>query len=240
MSELSQKSIVIAVIDSGIDISVSGLSEYVLMQEGIRLNGEGSIIESEDIRIDNVHGTAVALAIRHICKNVKFLSFNILDRNLLSDARVLTYSLKKAIIDKPDIIHLSLGTTMWRHKSKLKKIINEAKKANIVVVAAANNEGYRSYPSHLKHVVGVKSTHLCNYNDYYYRGGFFYAPNEVKGINGICELQYGCSMTGNSMGAAFITGHIANILFKNRSYNYENILGILKQEANSFKHSDKR
>lgn len=198
----------IAVIDSGIDREVHDLESSVKTVTGFRVNEEGYIIEDAYKPVKNGHGTAIALIIKHICSNVEFISVNILNENLQADGRVLVHAMAQTLHFKPDIIHMSLGTTKWRHILPIKRIVGQARKSNIVVVAAANNEGLRSYPAYIKGVVGVKAFGRGGYEDIYFDKGFFHAPSHAMGIPGMEELK-AKNQVGTSMAAAYITGAIA-------------------------------
>lgn len=200
---------------------------------GFKMSDEGTIIEDCTIKVRHEHGTAIALIIKQLCKKVKFISINILDENLLTDGRILIRAFKSAIGYVPDIIHLSLGTTRCRYKLELKKLVKDANSKNIIVVSAANNEGRRSYPAYLKYVIGVKSGDYKSYMEYEYKKGFFYSPYNISQIDGMNELQ-NKNMCGSSIAAAYITGHIATIKYKNYSQENYEIIKELKLNANTF------
>ncbi|URZ05981.1 hypothetical protein CLROS_013130 [Clostridium felsineum] len=149
------------------------------------------------------------MIIKDICNDVEFIDINILNDKLTTDGRILVHAFKKAILCNPDIIHLSLGTTRWRYKFPLKKLVNEALKKDVTIVAAASNDGAQSYPVAIKGVIGVKGYETSDKFGFYYSEGFFYAPVDTKNIRDISELKYGKSIIGNSMSAAYITAHIA-------------------------------
>lgn len=173
------------------------------------MNDEGYIVEDQSLKPRHEHGTAIAMIIRDIFENVEFISVNILNERLTTDGRVLIHAFREALLYKADIIHLSLGTTRWRYKFPLKRLVKEAAKNDVIVVSAANNQGIKSYPAFINGVVGVKGNMALNKSEFSYNDGFFYAPMETKDIVGINELQHGDRAIGNSMAAAYITGHIA-------------------------------
>jgi subtilisin family serine protease len=213
MIENNKNKIVIAVIDSGIVTSVSDLQNYVIKSTGYRVNSEGFISELPDIKPNGLHGTAVALIIRDICKNVKLISINILNERMATDSRIMIYAMNEVLKFNPDIIHMSLGTTNWRYRSYLKKIVSMANEKNIIIVAACNNSGFWSYPASINGVIGVKSakTNTIRKNIYYKKKKFYYAPYTMQDIYGVDALLESGKMMGTSMAAAYITGHIANI-----------------------------
>lgn len=206
----ADKKIGIVVIDSGIDTTISDLALYVKKSTGFRINSEGYIVEDESMPHVYEHGTAVAMIIRHLCPEVEIRSINIFDKELVTDGRIMLCALDRAVDYKPDIIHMSLGTTRWIYKFSLAKLVKKALQNNTVIVSAANNEGLKSYPAYLKRVIGVKGAKIQNVDEYFFEDKFFYAPYGIKGINGIGELEFKES-AGSSMAAAYITGHLAAI-----------------------------
>lgn len=215
--ERSGRTVKIAVIDSGINTEICNLNECVIYSTGFEINSEGYIKENSTLPVRDLHGTIVAVIIRHICRDVEFISLNILDENLSTDARVLAYSLSCVFDYKPDIIHMSLGTVKKRYILPLRKIVKEAKRLNIPIVAAAHNSGKVSYPAYLKDVIGVKSDMFDNCTQYSYKDGFFYAPAGTQGIHCIQEIPAMRNARGTSMSAAYITGHLAKMLKNNLS-----------------------
>lgn len=224
----SKKLITIIIIDSGIDISKSDLDKYTNKETGFIFKN-GCIFEEANSRVKNKHGTTIALIIKNICKNVEFISMNILNENLRADGRVLIYALKQALLLKPDIIHLSLGTTNLRYFFSFKKIIKQAKKSNIIIVAAASNNRSKSYPACLKGVVGVKGDLRLSNLDFRYKHSLFYAPFNTKGIKEIDDIMY--DGAGNSMAAAYITGHIACVKFFYNETENSKVIEYLKYNA---------
>jgi subtilisin family serine protease len=228
------KLIKIAVIDSGIDKNKLDLQMYVNTSIGFRINSTGFIVEEKCMEIQHPHGTFIALIIKSICNNVEFISINILNEKLTTDARVLIQALEYSLKLKPDIIHLSLGTTRWLNRFPLKDIVKTAKKDKVIIVAAANNEGIKSYPSSLKGVVGVKSKEINDYNDFYFKNNYFYAPFNADNVAGVSEIAKS-SVVGTSMSAAFITGHIAGIKSNTMNSEPNEIIRILKEKALTIK-----
>jgi len=211
MEQIREK-IKIAVIDSGIDTRICNLNDYVIYSTGFGINSKGYIEENYTLPVKSLHGTTIAMIIRHICDDVEFISVNILDENLSTDGRILAYSLCKVFEYKPDIIHMSLGTLKKRYILPFRKIVKEALRLNILLVAAAENSGKVSYPAYLRGVFGVKAEIFENCMQYSYKDGFFYAPLGTDGIDCIQEIPILRAAKGTSMSAAYISGHLAVIL----------------------------
>lgn len=207
----NRRNINVVIIDSGINSQIADLNDYVQASTGFEVNHNGYIVEKPDKLVENQHGTAISLIIKYVCSHVKFISINILNKKLKTDNRILVYALRRVLELQPDIIHLSLGTTRWTNKFSIERIIKEAIRKKIVIVASAHNSGRISYPAHSKRVIGVKGDFDVPVWGYYYRRKYFFAPLGVQNIPGIEELE-GDTLMGTSMSSAYITGHVANIM----------------------------
>lgn len=219
--------ITVTLIDSGINTQISNLSMFVKNRTSLKLGARGKIYE-EGMDYTHEHGTAIALTVRHLCENACFNSINIFDENLNSDGRILLYALNKALEDDSDIIHLSLGTEKLRYKFSMSIIAKKASKKNKIIVAAANNHGRKSYPASLKSVLGVKGIKFKDIREFEFIENYFYAPPDITEIKGSEELK--CSdMQGNSIAAAFITGHICNMLCTSQNKKENEIQRIINK-----------
>ena len=229
------KKIKIAVIDSGINTQMCNLNKCVIHSTGFGVNSEGYIEENKTLPARNLHGTIVAAIIHHICSDVELISINILDENLSSDGRILAYSLSQVFDYKPDIIHMSLGTVKKRYIFPLRKIVKEAKRLNITIVAAAENLQRVSYPAYLKGVIGVKAGWFDDCMKYSYKQGFFHAPAGIDGIEFLQEIPDIQNVRGTSLSAAYISGHLALMLKDKNNLSYKEAKealqkGLLKKE----------
>ena len=115
--EVYKKPIIVAVIDSGIDFSNPILNRSIEKSIGFIRKDNGLIVEENMLKSRHEHATIIALIIKKLCNNVRFINVNILDEMLMTNGNVLIKALEEAIKDKPDIIHLSLGTTKWRYNA---------------------------------------------------------------------------------------------------------------------------
>lgn len=217
----------IAIIDSGIDPNTNNLNSYITMQKTYRLNNKGKVIELFKNDVTCEHGTAIAMIIKYICNNIEFFSLSILDQDLSSDGRLLIYALNKAIELSPDIIHLSLGTSRFIYKKYLKSIIKKAYNNNIIIVSALSNNGKVSYPSSFKNVASVKGILSENSFLLKYEKDTFYAPISMLDIDKNNELKRK-NIVGNSIAAAYVSGHIANMLLDNKFSNFEGLQNYMK------------
>lgn len=229
-NELLVKPIKVAIIDSGIDVSKCDLDSYVKISTGFTAKN-GYIVEDNGLEIRNEHGTIVSMIIKSVCKNVEFVSVNILNERLATDGRILIHALEQVFTYSPDIIHLSLGTVRWRYYFPLKRIVKYAIKNNTIIVSSACNLGRRSFPSHIKGVIGVKGFESINNYEYKYKNGFFFASPYINNIECIEEIQTK-NPVGNSISAAYITGHISKIKYDLGIADSKKLVEILKDRAN--------
>lgn len=223
-------SVTVAILDSGINPNVSHLSNHIRESTGFRFDDKQTIIEDKSMTVTHEHGTMVALVIKHLCQAVTFININILNEKLRTDGRILIHALNHALHLKPDIIHLSLGTKKWRYKWGLQKIVDKALQQEIVIVAAASNDGKKAYPACLKDVIGVKMEKFTDIYSYRYHNGFFYAPLDVSGVTGFDFFQ-GRQIGGCSTSAAYITGHLSRIKAAENTETADDLIMQLKRQA---------
>lgn len=225
----------IALIDSGINTNINQLSDYVAFRENFKINENAEVVKDNSLSVTHEHGTAIALIIKHLCEDIEFYDLNIFDEDLLSDGRILLRSIEEALSMKPDIIHLSLGTKKIRYILKLKKLIREANRKNIIMVCALNNDNTISFPSSLSGVISVENGNFESAYSYSYSKGKFKAPFDLSGISGKDKVNYK-RLVGNSMAAAYITGHISRIINNtNDDLSITRIVNMLKENQKIIK-----
>lgn len=173
-----KKSIVIAVIDTGIDVNHTDLKDRIAP------GGYNFILNNTDVYDVNGHGTAVAGVIAAKTNNscgiagvagnldIKILPLKTAyydGSSYLSDViRAIDYAIEK----KVDVINLSMGSSSLSNIEN--RAIQKAIEAGIVVVASAGNEGSNVYdfPASYDNVISVGSIYsnnsvssFSNYND---------------------------------------------------------------------------
>lgn len=223
----------IAVIDSGIDNSIDFLSRHIELMTGFDIDSKGQVYENAAMKVNHTHGTGVACIILSLCSKIKFVSINILNSRLRSDGRILIHAIRHAINCGVDIINLSLGTTNPLYWFNLQRIMLMCRRKGIIVVAAGENRGKRSYPSSTWGVVRVaKNCSLTDNSKYTYSNGWYFGPHSANGLEAIQANSL--QINGNSAAAAFITGHIANLQVQKWHGYISNILKTLKSNASIY------
>jgi subtilisin family serine protease len=137
----------VAIVDSGIDTEHPDLKGKV--KESVEAVAEdGKIIFRPSTSGDQAgHGTACAGIITSIAPNSELYSVKVLGPNASGSGDMFLSGLDYAIKQKFQVINLSLGTTKRDYFGPLHDLLDRAYHAGCIVVAAANNLPYPSYPS---------------------------------------------------------------------------------------------
>jgi subtilisin family serine protease len=137
----------VAIVDSGIDNDHPALVGKV--KESVEaVSEEGKITFRPSTSGDQAgHGTACAGIISSIATEADLYSVKVLGPNASGSGEMFLVGLDYAIKQKFQVINLSLGTTKRDYFGPLHDLLDRAYHAGCIVVAAANNLPYPSYPS---------------------------------------------------------------------------------------------
>lgn len=223
----------IAIIDSGISSEV--------LKNPIRFNMEITNYKScEKFSYDFgeqsfFHGTNCALIIEKYCPNAKLTGVKILDnegKGILDKLEpALEWCFQKEIV----LINLSLGTTHFRDKDVIRRIINHYVNKGMIIIAATANNGYKTYPASFSNVIGVVSGDVfdINTNLLMYSGIDFIAPSnhEIVVMDNIFMLK-----DSNSYAAPYVTSKVYDFLADSKKYEVCVLKNkLFKQETKCFK-----
>ena len=137
----------VAVVDSGIDTEHPDLKGKV--KESVEAVAEDGRIEFRPSTSGDQagHGTACAGIIASIAPDVDLYSVKVLGPKASGSGDMFLVGLDYAIKQKFRVINLSLGTTKRDFFAPLHDLLDRAYQAGCIVVSAANNLPYPSYPS---------------------------------------------------------------------------------------------
>ncbi len=216
---------VVAIIDSGIQ---NNKNLNIVKSMTLYVNDNYEIEERPDSTCLNEHGTIIADIITLINPDVELIDINILDEKLETNGQIMIQALKKALSFKPDIINLSLGTNNIRYVFELRKLIKEAVKNKIIIVAAYSNNNKITFPAMMKNVVGVKRMSTLKLQNtpksiYFYKNSIFYAPDSANIIYKLRRKSCNYNIRGNSISAAYISGELSLIVNK-KYFTQEQVL----------------
>ncbi len=176
------ESVVVAVLDTGVDASHPSLASNVLsngvnMLEVTRETGDtgNNIDDDGDGQIDEMvgHGTHIAGTVLQVAPGAMILPVTVLNSDDVGDAFTLTAGIVYAVEQGADVINLSLGSTY--NSQAVRGAINFAVDNGVVVVAAVGNgnrEAPVEYPAAHDAVISVAATNefadkaeYSNYHD---------------------------------------------------------------------------
>lgn len=137
----------VAIVDSGIDTKHPDLMGKV--RESVEaVTEDGKIVFKPSTTGDQAgHGTACAGIISSVAPDADLYSVKVLGPNASGSGDMFLVGLDYAIKQKFHVINLSLGTTKRDYFGPLHDLLDRAYHAGCIVVAAANNLPYPSYPS---------------------------------------------------------------------------------------------
>jgi subtilisin family serine protease len=209
-SQVSAEDKVVAVIDTGISLQHEDLASNVTF-------GFDFVNDDRDPSDDNGHGTHVAGIISAVNNNIgvvgvshqtKIMPIKVLDGSgsgFLSD---VVQGINYAVSQNVDVINMSIGSP--RDSATLKRAIDRAEDAGILVVASAGNEANDqcSFPARYDNVVCVGATTPRNRSaSYSNRNPDIVAPG--SGINSTFLNNQYSTLSGTSMSAPFVSGTLA-------------------------------
>jgi subtilisin family serine protease len=204
----------VAVVDSGIDTEHPDLKGKV--KESVEAVAQDGRIDFRPSTSGDQagHGTACAGIIASVAPEVELYSVKVLGPKASGSGDMFLVGLDYAIKQKFKVINLSLGTTKRDFFGPLHDLLDRAYQSGCIVVSAANNLPYPSYPSIFSSsVVSVVKRSGDDPFNFGYRFGQvieLVAPGvEVKTTwpgGGYRQL------TGNSFACPYIVGIIALIV----------------------------
>ncbi len=210
------KGVSVAIVDSGIHAGHPDLNGRVLESVEARVDNKRIIFDPSDSGDSAGHGTACAGIIASIARDADLYSIKVLGAAGLGDGQAFLAGLEYAIKKKYRVINLSLGTTKPQFFSPLHDLLDRAYQAGCIVVAAANNLPYPSFPSvfssSLISVIKSEETNPLNFGFHYGEVIELTAP----GVNVRTAWLDGGhrNLTGNSFACPHIVGVIALLLEK--------------------------
>lgn len=199
----------IGVIDNGID-------ETELQNE---LNAkiavdDHNICVKEELEIDRVyfhHGTICALIIEKYYPKSIINSIRILDKEGNGFVGHLEPALEWCCQNNVKIINLSLGTTNFKNRARLRRLVNKYTYRGLVIVAATANNYYRTYPACFSNVIGVAANrNVLKCNERYGQLGVDFlssSEHQIK-MSGI-EFE---TPVSNSYAVPYISAMISRML----------------------------
>jgi subtilisin family serine protease len=155
------KGLRVAVIDSGVH---AGHPHIGGVAGGVTIGREHDEAGYTDVI---GHGTAVMAAIKEKAPDAEYFAVRVFYSSLRTTVEVLLRAIEWSIVNRMDVINLSLGTTNAAHRERFAAMIARVREGGAVLVSARDAEGTPALPGSLPGVIGVELDWDCPRNLYY-------------------------------------------------------------------------
>ncbi|MER6999477.1 type VII secretion-associated serine protease mycosin [Streptomyces sp. NPDC000410] len=251
------KGVKVAVIDTGVDVRNPQLTRAVDVKSGKNLmdpnakDANGNKIErgKEDGTTDTVgHGTKVAgiIAARPakgtgfvgLAPGATIIPIQQNDAEGRGTTKTLAAAINYAVDEGADVINISQDTANAVEPTPLlKKAVDDALEANVVVVASAGNDGLGgnvkpTYPASYPGVLAVAASDRNNERAAFSQSGDFVGV-AAPGVDMISTVPGGghCADNGTSFSAPYVAGIAALIKAKHKDWTQKQIVAQIQQTA---------
>lgn len=158
----------VAVLDSGWDRSIG--DPRVLPGVGfVDPDDDFALAHNDDDQDVLGHGTACAGVILEVAPDARVLPVKVFGNTLETSPGTLEAALLWAIEAGVHVINVSLGTRLEGPMQRLYVACERARRAGIIVVAAAHNGNEASYPAIFEPVIGVSAARFESPYHFHYR-----------------------------------------------------------------------
>lgn len=217
----SGSAVKVAVMDSGITplsgIEIAGTVDFANL-------GEDNVNENPLFDDPSGHGTGIAgmiaakgkdSVLKGIAKDAQIYSVKVLDTQNQSTISKIVSGIYWCIDHNIDVINMSFGTS--KYSETLKKAVEDASAAGIIMVAAAGNRGEEAetmdYPAAYPEVLSVGAVNgekqICSFTSKKEDADIF-APGKKVWTQGV--FQGLTAVDGTSIATAHVTGAVALLL----------------------------
>ena len=239
--EKGKNSIIIAIVDTGVDYNHPDLKNNIL-KEGDQIVGYDFVNNDPYPMDDYNHGTHCAgiaaavtnnlIGIAGVSWNCKIMPIKVLNSRGRGYSSWIAKGIKWAADHNANVISLSLGS--YEYSQVLVDAINYAYNKGIVVVAAAGNENTnkRCYPAGYKNVIAVGATDYNNRKASFSNYGTW-VDVSAPGVSILSTLRgktYG-KLSGTSMACPHVSGLVALMLSEKPNLSPSQIRYYLKKNA---------
>jgi type VII secretion-associated serine protease mycosin len=235
-------SVVVAVVDTGVDLDHPDLASRIDVADGYDFVGHSTVAND-----DNGHGTHVAGIVAATANNAvgvagtapdcRILPVKVLDASGRGSTLDVADGIRWAVAKGAEVINLSLASTAA--DSYTRSAVAYALAANVVVVAAAGNDGSSagaSYPAAYPGVVGVGASNAADTRASFsnYGSGLDVTAPGVDIMSTETPLDRGLyygEKSGTSMASPFVAGVAALVRSQNPSVSPSRVAAHLQATA---------
>ena len=209
--EYDGKGVLVALIDSGINVDGLPLGDGQCTGYGLSLQATNHVRIGNDFQDLHGHGTRIAQSILNFVPRVQLMSIRVTDAQLRVDSDLLAAGIELAYKSKADVIHVSMGTSNMGRALLLRDSCIAAKNNGSVVVSTAHPKGERTYPADLPEVVGVSTNRDCR--SLYHFPKRLFPKKQWKGLSNkfLAPAFVGEEYSGVSFATAYVTSFLATL-----------------------------
>lgn len=219
----------IAVVDSGINENLTG---GILIKNHLLVDDENCIVEDGAVPKNDefLHGTICTLIIDKYCTGNVYTAIRILDRKGTGGVEKLEPALEWCYQNNIKLVNLSLGTTHYKEREILNRLINKYTYKGLVIIAAISNIGYFTFPASFANVIGVvkKEIELPYARDYIHLGIDTIVPADHVVTVGNKEHTTSHS---NSYAAPYVTAMVCRMMAENENCDIHRIKKYVRKES---------
>jgi subtilisin family serine protease len=215
---------VVAVLDTGIDeghplLSGRLLEGYDMVDDdadpadeanGADDDGDGAADEAFG------HGTFVAGVVAQIAPDALIIPIRVLDADGTGALHAVIEGIDYAVESGADVINMSFGLVEKSDSKALKNALKRARKAGVVVVAAAGNDGddEKRYPAAIKDIVSVTASNgdAASLAQFASRGKWVDVAAPGAGVVSAMPGGGYAEWDGSSMAAPVVSGQVALLM----------------------------
>jgi subtilisin family serine protease len=218
----------VAVLDSGVNVPhphVTGVVDGVVVYPDGGLDGD---------YVDRLgHGTAVAAAICEKVPESQLVAVKIFRESLATNVKTLIRAIQWAVADGARVISLSLGTSNAQHAPGLAEVVEYARHARAIIIAARGEAGALWFPGSLAGVVPVLVDWDCPRDAYRVEmlsdgTAVFKASGYPRSIPGVPRER---NLMGVSFAVANMTGFVARAVEGKPDCSLEDLFAMLRAAA---------
>ena len=200
----------IAILDSGINCDHPHIKGMGTVERGLTIGVDGVPIDDPDASDTLGHGTAVGAAILDLAPGSILHSIKVFAERLDCPFEHVLLGLEQAMAWGPDLVNLSLGTTLPTYRDRLEVLVEASSERGVRIVAPASMSGLPSYPGSLSGVEAVVEDSSCPRQEPASRqkGGrsYWFASPYPRDLPG---LPRDANLSGISLATANVTGYLA-------------------------------
>jgi subtilisin family serine protease len=220
------KGVRVAVIDSGVHAShphIGGVAGGVTIGQELDEKNYTDVIG---------HGTAVMAAIKEKAPDAEYFAVRVFYHSLRTTVDLLLRAIEWSMVNRIDVINLSLGTTNPAHRERFIPQIARALEKGLILVSARDSDGIPALPGSLPGVIGVSLDWDCPREVYYCQptpeGPALAASGYPRSLPGVPRAR---NLHGISFAVANATGFVVRACEGLESRSYENVCAAMAANA---------